>query len=59
MGNQTKGTLKFIVFSSETSFKDSSKVVNFVEPYIAVQYGKSEVKGIYGNSFEAKPGVKT
>ena len=58
MGNSTKGTIKFIIFSSETAFTDSAKAKNFVEPYVSVMYGLSEIKGIYGNSFEANPDVK-
>lgn len=58
MGSSTKGTLKFIVFSSETTFKDKAKVSNFVEPVVTVEYGKHTIKGIYGNSFEAKQEVK-
>jgi len=59
MGNSTKGTIKFIVYSSETAFTDSAKVKNFVEPHVTVSYGLTEIKGIYGNSFGAKAEVKS
>jgi hypothetical protein len=58
MGSSTKGTLKFIVLNSETTFKDSKKVKNYIDPFVKVRYGTTEVRSIYGNSFEARGDVK-
>lgn len=53
-----KGTIRFVVLNSSVTWKDESKAKKFVEPYVIINYGDRQVKGIFDQSYNTKKAVK-
>lgn len=48
------GTLRFVIRTSELTWKKDHEHYKFVEPYVVLHYGDREIKGLYDHSYESK-----